>query len=129
MKIIKAPRTSVSRSATSIPALLVLGALSGTALAATDIQQPCPETAAKKDVLQAFIADDAKAPLVRTVEASKAAVPAKASKADAETDQDAEDQVSTPAADSSTPALTTRLPGVSANDMPGFRRHMYRTDI
>ncbi len=129
MKIIKAPRTSVSRSATSIPALLVLGALSGTALAATDIQQPCPETAAKKDVLQAFIADDAKAPLVRTVEASKAAVPAKASKADAETDQDAEDQVSTPAPDSSTPALTTRLPGVSANDMPGFRRHMYRTDI
>ena len=129
MKIIKAPRTSVSRSATSIPALLVLVALSGTALAATDIQQPCPETQAKKDVLQAFIADDAKAPLVRTVEATKSAVPAKSSKADAETDQDAEDAVSTPAPDSSTPALTTRLPGVSANDMPGFRRHMYRTDI
>ncbi len=129
MKIIKAPRTSVSRSATSIPALLLLGALSGTALAATDIQQPCPETAAKKDVLQAFIADDAEAPMVRTVEATKSATPAKASKADAKSDLESEDASSTPATDSSTPAYTTRLPGVSANDMPGFRRHMYRTDI
>jgi hypothetical protein len=25
--------------------------------------------------------------------------------------------------------FTTRLPGVSANDMPRFRRHMFRTDI
>ena len=32
-------------------------------------------------------------------------------------------------ADTSSPAYTTQLPGVSANDMPGFRRHMYRTDI
>ena len=129
MKTIKAPRTSVSRSATSIPALLLLGALSGTALAATDIQQPCPETAAKKDVLQAFIADDAEAPMVRTVEATRSATPAKGSKADAKSDLESEDASSTPATDSSTPAYTTRLPGVSANDMPGFRRHMYRTDI
>ncbi len=129
MKLNKAPRTSVSRSATSIPALLLLGALSGTALAATDIQQSCPETAAKKDVLRAFMAEQPEAPLVRTVEASEAAAPAKASKAEADPAADTDDPDSTPAPDSATPAYTTRLPGVSANDMPGFRRHMYRTDI
>jgi hypothetical protein len=31
--------------------------------------------------------------------------------------------------DSSVPEFTTRLPSVSANDMPRFRRHMFRTDI
>ena len=129
MKTIKAPRTSVTRSAASIPALLLLGTLSGTALAATDIQQPCPEAAAKKDVLQAFVADDAKGPLVRTVDASEPAAPAEDSKVESETASNAEDPVGTPASDSSTPAYTTRLPGVSASDMPGFRRHMYRTDI
>ena len=129
MKNIEASRTSVSRSATSIPALLLLGALSGTALAATDIQEPCPEAADQKDVLQAFIADGAEAPLVRTVEASEPAAATQSSEADSQSVRDSEEAVSTPASDSSTPAYTTRLPGVSANDMPGFRRHMYRTDI
>jgi hypothetical protein len=27
------------------------------------------------------------------------------------------------------PQFTTKLPGVAANDMPRFRRHMFRTDI
>jgi hypothetical protein len=127
VKSIKASRTSVSRSATSIPALLLLGTLSGTALAATDIQEPCPEAAAQEDVLQAFI--DAEAPLVRTVEASEPAAPTQSSDADSKSAHDSEEAVNAPASDSSTPAYTTRLPGVSVNDMPGFRRHMYRTDI
>lgn len=129
MNSIKAPRTSVSRSATSIPALLLLGTLSGTALAATEIQHPCPETAAQKDVLQAFVADDVEAPLVRTVEATESAAPVKASETHSEAAGGAEETVSAPASDTSAPAFTTQLPGVSASDMPGFRRHMYRTDI
>ncbi len=130
MKSTKAPRTSVSRSATSIPALLLLGALSGTALAATDIQDPeCPEAAAQKEVLRAIINDAAEAPLVRTVEATESTAPVKAAESDSDSSSDTEEAVSAPASDSSTPAYTTQLPGVSASDMPGFRRHMYRTDI
>lgn len=127
MKSIKAPRTSVSRNAGSIPALLLLGALSGTAIAATDIQEPCPETASHKDVLRAFATDET-GPRVRTIEASEAAVPAVVSDAEDTTSAEAEEQDDATPQDA-TPAYTTRLPGVSANDMPGFRRHMYRTDI
>ncbi len=130
MKTVKAPRTSVSRSAVSIPALLLLGALSGTALAATDIQQPCPKAADRTDALETFIAHkDTTRPLVRTVDASEAATPVKVADSDAERPEENEATKATPATDSSEPAYTTRLPGVSANDMPGFRRHMYRTDI
>jgi hypothetical protein len=38
-------------------------------------------------------------------------------------------EAKSPVRDSAAPEFTTRLPGVSANDMPRFRRHMYRTDI
>ena len=130
MKTAKAPRTIVSRNAVSIPALVLLGALSGTALAATDIQKPCPKAADSADALQTFIAHkDTTAPLVRTVEATEAATPVKVSDNASERSDEIEDAKATPASDSSAPAYTTRLPGISANDMPGFRRHMYRTDI
>ena len=126
MKTIKAPRTNVSRSVGSIPALLLLGALSGTALAATDIQEPCPDADARKEVLTAFIAEDTPAQLVRTVDAKE---PAATPDADDTKSADSEESDSAALSDSSVPAFTTRLPGVSASDMPGFRRHMYRTDI
>ncbi len=129
MKSIKAPRTNVSRSAGSIPALLLLGALSGTALAATDIQEPCPENQAGKDVLNAFIAEDTSAPLIRTVDAAEPAPATPVPDADDKTASDTEDSDPAATSDSSAPAFTTRLPGVSASDMPGFRQHMYRTDI
>lgn len=130
MNTAKAPQTSVSRSAASIPALLLLSVLSGTALAATDIQQPCPETADGTDVLHTFIAgNDMPAPLARTVDAAETPVPARAAESADDDATDADDGEAAPAADASTPAYTTRLPGVSVNDMPGFRRHMYRTDI
>jgi hypothetical protein len=82
-------------------------------------------------VLHTFIdGEDITAPLVRTIDATEAAAPTAAAKAAADDDaRDTDDAESTPAANMSTPAYTTRLPGVSANDMPGFRRHMYRTDI
>ena len=130
MNTAKAPRKSVSRNAASIPALVLLGALSGTALAATDIQEPCPEAAESANALHAFIAgDEHTAPLVRTVEATKPVAPAKVTETSTDEAVDSPEAEKTPATDSATPAYTTQLPGVSANDMPGFRRHMYRTDI
>ncbi len=128
MKSIKARRTSVSRSVTGIPTLVLLGALSGTALAATDIQDPCPETQARSDALRALLAEEATAPIVRTVEATETATQTQVSEADDKASVDVEEAASD-TADTSSPAYTTQLPGVSANDMPGFRRHMYRTDI
>jgi Tfp pilus assembly protein FimV len=94
--------------------LLLLGAACGTALASTEIQSPCPETVAQTDVLQAIV-EDKSAPL------SEAAAKDKA--------QDTTEEVESPVSDTKAPEFTTRLPGVSANDMPGFRRHMFRTDI
>jgi hypothetical protein len=130
VKTVKAPQATASRNAVSIPALVLLGALSGSAIAATDIQAPCPEPADSAHMLHTFIAgSDSSAPLVRTVEATEAAVSARAADAADENASDADETETTPAADAATPAYSTRLPGVSANDMPGFRRHMYRTDI
>lgn len=94
--------------------LMLLGAACGTAVASTEIQAPCPELAAQTDVLHAVIKDDTAA-LTETA---------------AEETQDTEtEQAESPVTDAKTPEFTTRLPGVSANDMPGFRRHMFRTDI
>jgi hypothetical protein len=130
VKTVKAPRTSVSRSAASIPVLILLGTLSGTALAATDIQEPCPEAADSAGALRALIpGKDAAAPLIRTVDGAETAAPARATKSDADSASVRDQSDTTAATDASIPAYTTRLPGVSASDMPGFRRHMYRTDI
>lgn len=130
MKTAKAPQTRVSRSAASIPALLLLSALSGTALAATDLQEPCPGTADGADALSTFIAgEDLSKPTVRTVDAAESAVAANPGENRDEDVGDVDEAEAPSAADASTPAYTTRLPGVSTEDMPGFRRHMYRTDI
>ena len=130
MKTAKAPQTSVSRSAASIPALLLLGALSGTALAATDIHEPCPESADSADVLYTFIVgNDVSAPLLRAVDTTEPVAPTRAAETADDDGSDGDEAETAPAPDASTPAYTTRLPGVSAKDMPGFRRHMYRTDI
>jgi len=134
VKTLQAPRTNSTRTAASIPALLLLSALSGTAIAATDIQAPCHDTASEVDNLRTLITTgtESLAPAIRTVEAHDAASPATtvidAEAVVNETDHaNDSDAVSTP--DSASPTYTTRLPGVSANDMPGFRRHMFRTDI
>ena len=131
MKALKAPRHSIGRSAASLPALLVLGALSGSALAATEIQRPCPEGADSSDVLHAFIARDA----IQSAEAQPAEAretlnpPPVADSNDETTAAEADDlaTLETPESNDSTlPAFTTRVP---VNDLPGFRKHMYRTDI
>jgi hypothetical protein len=94
--------------------LLLLGAACGTALASTEIQAPCPETVAQTDVLQVIVEED-----------STTLTEAAAQEKVEETTEDVESPVS----DAKAPEFTSRLPGVSANDMPGFRRHMFRTDI
>ncbi len=132
MKTLKVPRKSSREGAARLPALLLLGVRSGSALAATEIESPCPEVSRSPDDLQSFIVGDA-ATIARTVDATETL----SSKplADNALDQAPADAEDTPVADDSeveevaNPRLTSRLPGVSVNDLPGFRRHMYRTDI
>lgn len=134
MRTLKAPQTSVSWSATSIPALLLLGALSGSALASTEIQAPCPESDSHAEALHAILdSTDIPSPLVRTVDGSESVTPAPV--ADTGTESTIEENGSVPEADDSSLRdsksleFATRLPGISAKDMPHFRRHMFRTDI
>ena len=134
MRTLKAPQTSVTWSATSIPALLLLGALSGSALASTEIQAPCPESDSHADALQAILdSTDIQSPLVRTVDGSESVTPAPV--ADTGTESTIEENGDMSEADdpslrdSKSLEFATRLPGISANDMPRFRRHMFRTDI
>ena len=98
----------------NLTTLLLLGAACGTALASTEIQAPCPESVAQTEVLHVIVED-------KSVPLTEAAIKKKA--------QEAAEEVESPVSDAKAPEFTTRLPGVSANDMPGFRRHMFRTDI
>jgi hypothetical protein len=129
----KAPQKSVTWNATSIPVLLLLGAACGSAVASTEIQSPCPETASQDSALHAIIeSGDPQTALVRTVEGNDTVSGALRDdtgiNAGDKSDQ-ASKAVESPVSDSNVPELTTQLPGVSANDMPRFRRHMFRTDI
>lgn len=133
MRTMKAPQTSVTWSATSIPTLLLV-ALSGTALASTEIQPPCPESESQAEALQAILdSTDIQAPLVRTVDSIDSVTPAPVANTGTEStieeNGDASEADDPSLSDSSVPEFTTHLPGVSANDMPRFRRHMFRTDI
>ena len=134
MNKMKAPQKSVTWNAASIPVLLLLGAACGSAVASTEIQSPCPETTSQETALHTILesGDHPQTALVRTVEGNDTV--SRALRKDAGTDAgDKSDQVSeaveSPVSDSNVPEFTTQLPGVSANDMPRFRRHMFRTDI
>ena len=134
MKTMRAPQKSVTWNAASIPALLLLGATCGSAIASTEIQAPCPESTSHSDVLHSILeADRERAPMVRTVDGSESV--SQAPRADTDTDQldneidDVSPQVDSSVSDTTGPEYSTRFPGVSASDMPRFRRHMFRTDI
>ena len=122
----RAPQIKASRSAASIPALLVLGALSGSALASTEIQTPCPDSTTDAKALHAILE-------IRTVDASETATPAPIASTGAQTgiEKNAESAIveKSSVRNAPLPQFTTKLPGVAANDMPRFRRHMFRTDI
>lgn len=133
MRTMTAPQTSVTWSATSIPTLLLV-ALSGSALASTEIQAPCPESESHAEALHAILdSTDMPSPLVRTVDSIDSVTPAAVANTGTESTIEENGDVSEAddpsLSDSSVPEFTTRLPGVSANDMPRFRRHMFRTDI
>jgi hypothetical protein len=135
VRTLKAPQTSVTWSATSIPALLLLGALSGSALASTEILAPSPESDdGHAEALHAILdSTDIQSAHVRTVDSSESATPAPVADTATESTIDENGEMSEAGdpslRDSSLPEFTTRLPGVAANDMPRFRRHMFRTDI
>jgi len=133
VRTMTAPQTSVTWSATSIPTLLLV-ALSGSALASTEIQAPCPESESHAEALHAILdSTDMPSPLVRTVDSIDSVTPAAVANTGTESTIEENGDVSEAddpsLSDSSVPEFTTRLPGVSANDMPRFRRHMFRTDI
>ncbi len=136
----KAVETHAVLSTTGMTALMLLGAWCGSALASTEAQMPCPELskqelsaqsdAALQEILQA---DTAMSPFIRTIDSSDVVKPPALADAASEptideldSTSDAEDVVSTI---SERPEITTRLPGVSASELPRFRRHMFRTDI
>jgi hypothetical protein len=134
VRTMTAPQTSVTWSATSIPTLLLLVALSSSALASTEIQAPCPESESHAEALHAILdSTDMPSPLVRTVDSIDSVTPAPVANTGTESTIEENGDVSEAddpsLSDSSVPEFTTRLPGVSANDMPRFRRHMFRTDI
>lgn len=116
----KAPQSTAALRAARLPALLLLGTLCGTALAATGIPEPCPDAAEHtvSDLHDMLVSDSVVTPVAETeskdVESS-----------DPETGVEAQ-KTSAPLP---APEFTTRLPGISVNDMPRYRRHMFRTDI
>lgn len=120
MKTPKAPQTKAALRAAKLPALLLLGTLCGAASAATGIPDPCPDSPEHTvtELHDILVSDSVVAPV-----------------ADTETDDiDGTDKDTVvEAQEASTPLpgpeFTTRLPGVSASDMPRYRRHMFRTDI
>jgi hypothetical protein len=134
VKTLKAPQKSITWSTATMPALLLLGVACGSAVASTEIQTPCPEAASQSDALHAILgSDDAKAPLMRPVEGndSVSRAPLADSGVDLADDEadSSHDTVDSTVSESPIPEYTSRLPGVSASDMPRFRRHMFRTDI
>jgi hypothetical protein len=134
VRTLKAPQTSVTWSATRIPTLLLLGALSGSAFASTEIQTPRPESDSQAEALHAILdSTDIQSALVRTVDGSESVTAAPVadtgSESTIEENGDVSEADDPSLRDPSSLEFTTRLPGVSAKDMPRFRRHMFRTDI
>ena len=100
------------RSATLLAVALVLGAWTAAPALASH-----PESA-----LQDILADDTiTTPVLADATTTTDSVVEELEDADA-----AEEKVKTV---TETPAITTRLPGVSDSSLPSFRRQMYRTDI
>jgi len=128
----KAPQTVAKPSATSISALVLLGAWCGTALAANEFKAPCPGAAQYAETALHPILDnnDVTSPSLRTVDSASAVSPAPVADTTAKPDhEESSDADAVVIQSTATPEVSTRLPGVSSGDEPRFRRHMYRTDI
>ena len=114
----RAPQNSAVMTA-GLPALL-LYVCCASASAATDIGTPCPSADNNRhDKLHDMLVHEQ--------------VIAPVSDIESEVLEESDEKVATEGkdepSDAQKPEYTTRLPGVSAHDMPRFRRHMFRTDI
>lgn len=120
MKTPKAPQTTAALRAARLPVLLLLGTFCGAASAATGIPDPCPESAEHtvSELHDMLSTESVVAPVADTEVED-------VDSGDQETLVEAQ-EASSPLPG---PEFTTRLPGVSASDMPRYRRHMFRTDI
>lgn len=116
----KAPQNIATLRAARLPALLLLGTFCGAASAATGIPDPCPESAehAVSELHDMLATDSVVAPVADTESED-------VTSSDQETIVEAQES-SNPLPG---PEFTTRLPGISASDLPRYRRHMFRTDI
>jgi hypothetical protein len=127
----QAPRKTISLSLTAI---LSLGLASVSAFAANETQVPCPQLAAHTDAALHEILDGDSSPnTLQTIDPTNiATLPALAEMNAEPTDlavneTDPSDEATI--RNTEIPDIATRLPGVSSEDMPRFRRYMLRTDI
>ena len=114
--------------------LLGCSAWCASALAASDIRIPCPDTLANsKTTLPLVLETDARVPQLQRLEAATIVTlpPISADGDDAEPlPVEAEETVEDSGLrNNEIPDLATRLPGVSASDALRLRRNMLRTDI
>lgn len=113
-----APQKYLALRSSGISALMLLAACCGSALASSDIPAPPPELVAHTDTsLHGILDEEAAPPALKTLDSSKTR---------GESKEDAEEVT---LGDMEIADIATRLPGVSATDLPRFRRQMFRTDI
>ena len=119
MKTRRAPARISALSVTGVSAVLLLGAWYGPAFASTDVQAPSPELTAhtESSLHEILDGDDISSSTIRTIDSS------------AEQDDDESKTDDVAVLNLEMPDIATRLPGVSASELPRLRRHMYRTDI
>ncbi len=127
----QAPQTYV---ALSIMAFLGLSAWCASALASSETQMPGPSLAAHSDArLSDILRGDVRVPSLRTLDSSTIiTLPALTDTRPETTELQGSDRESPEEASrtiTEIPSRVTRLPGVSAVDLPRFRRYMLRTDI
>jgi hypothetical protein len=127
------------QAAQKVPMLSATGALAllllGSALASTESPAPCLDLAKYAETSVHAILDNASvaSSTVHTTDSSEAVSPtpvADTTTRPADESPDAPvDADLTVIGHKAIPEISTRLPGVSASDLPRFRRHMFRTDI
>lgn len=113
-------KAAQSYSVLSTAAIVLFAACCGTALAATEIPPPSPDELASPDdssLVEILKDNSVTAPAIRTVE--------NAVEPDALSNTTDEAEIP----NTEMPVIATRLPGISASNLPRVRRQMFRTDI
>ena len=123
-------------SAAGIAAALVMGAWCGPALGSSGIDIACGKSDGPRDgatiAATSALAAHTESTLAEILDDEAVQLPALAeavTDSRIESAEGAENAEAEAAPGSETPAIITRLPGVSDSVLPSFRRQMYRTDI